>query len=311
VIGGTPVRVGHGHRVDPWNDIDPEVVRRAVETGRSDLGLPPGSRLVLELLNPLKRAVHRETGEPRFTFLDMLKPERATVGLLLPYLDWDLSRSKLGLFGTLAARRYLRRLERALRRGKVLGPGDEVPAEGLEEWLADAIAEELGEAVRRAPERTLREMELWLRGEEGAGPGTLAPHGGMLRSMARGYLQRVAGDGSFFDPGALGGEDRAIMADQLPEGSGPRIAIYGHTHAARFHDLGDGRVYVNTGTWIDLMRLPELGDEAAVKAWIDDLEAGKVERVTDRRTYAEVTDAGARLGWWGNAPPAIDARATA
>src|SRR6185437_7449934 len=55
VVGGLPVRVGHGHRLaDPWNDIDPAAVLRAVETGDARVALPPGSRLVLELLNPLK-----------------------------------------------------------------------------------------------------------------------------------------------------------------------------------------------------------------------------------------------------------------
>ena len=62
-------------------------------------------------------------------------------------------------------------------------------------------------------------------------------------------------------------------------------------------DLGDGRVYLNTGTWMDLMKLPPLGDDAAAEAWIDQLEAGDVERVR-RRTYAEVTEEGARLETW-------------
>ena len=106
VVGGLPVRVGHGHRVaDPWNDIDPEAVLRAVETGDARVALPPGSRLVLELLNPLKLAVHRSTGAQRFPFLDLLKPELATVTLLLPYLDWDAAEDKVGTFGGLAARR--------------------------------------------------------------------------------------------------------------------------------------------------------------------------------------------------------------
>jgi UDP-2,3-diacylglucosamine pyrophosphatase LpxH len=297
VIGGRPVRVGHGHRLDDWNDIDPQAVFRALQTGNSDLTLPPGSRLVLDLLNPLKRAVH-DTGTARFTFLDLLKPERSTVTLLLPYLDWDLAKSKLGLLGILNVKKFLRRFDRALRRGKVLGSRAETAATGLEERLADAVAEDLGETARKAPEATMRSLELWLSGEAPVGPGKLAAHGGAVRGVARWYLQQVARDGSFFDPGALSDEDREVIARELPEGSGPRIAIFGHTHAARFCDFGDGRVYVNTGTWMDLMRLPKLiDDEVAVKTWIDRLEAGEVERIR-RRTYAEVTADGPKLLEW-------------
>lgn len=46
---------------------------------------------------------------------------------------------------------------------------------------------------------------------------------------------------------------------------------------------------------MDLMKLPDFKNDAEVEAWIDDLEAGKVERVTNRRTWAEVTADGAFL----------------
>lgn len=299
VVGHLPVRVGHGHRLDAWNDIAPEAVFRAIETGAADLTLPPGSRLVLELLNPLKLAVHRATGHPRFPFLDLLKPERATVTLLLPYLDWDAAAEKAGILAGLVSRRFLRRLERALRRGPVLGlEAAPEPAGALDEVLADALAAELPDEDRAAPDTTVRALRGMMTGAATPAPGTLAPHGGLLRWCARRYLMRVACDGSFFARDLASTEDRAVMAQELPEGSGPRVAIFGHTHAAREIDLGDGRVYLNTGTWMDLMRLPPLRDDAATSAWIDQLEAGNVERVR-RPTYAEVTEAGAALREWG------------
>jgi UDP-2,3-diacylglucosamine pyrophosphatase LpxH len=299
VIGGLPVRVGHGHRLtDPFNDIDPEAVLRAVETGDDHVKLPPGSRLVLELLNPLKRAVNRSTGVQRFPFLDLLKPERSTAMLLLPYLDWRAAEARTGTFAGVLAQRFLRRFERAIRRGPVLGAeADATPAAELEEMLADALADELTQDERSAPDAMVRTLRTLLSGGPAPAPGTLAAHDGLLRWCARRYLLRASRDGSFFDEGHAGDEDRAIMARELPEGSGPRIAIFGHTHAARHIDLGDGRVYVNTGTWMDLMKLPALDDDAAVKAWIDRLEAGEVERVR-RRTFAEVTEGGAALREW-------------
>ncbi|HSN98801.1 MAG TPA: hypothetical protein VLS89_10970 [Candidatus Nanopelagicales bacterium] len=57
-------------------------------------------------------------------------------------------------------------------------------------------------------------------------------------------------------------------------------------------------MYVNTGTWIDLMEMPRLDDDAAAQAWIDALEAGQVRRFR-RLTYAEVTAEGAWLRTWG------------
>ena len=185
VIGGLPVRVGHGHRVaDPWNDIDPEAVLRAVETAPR-VALPPGSRLVLELLNPLKLAVHRSTGAQRFPFLDLLKPERATVTLLLPYLDWRAAEAKIGTFSGLLAQRFLRRFERAIRRRPVLGPETAAdPAVELDEMLADALVETLPEEERRAPDATVRTLRTLLSGGPAAAPGTLAAHGGLLRKCA-------------------------------------------------------------------------------------------------------------------------------
>lgn len=300
VVGHLPVRVGHGHRLDGWNDIDPEAVRRAVETGDSSVALPPGSRLVLELLNPLKRAVDRASGEQRFPFLDLLKPERATVTLLLPYLDWDAGVGKLGVFGSLLTRRFLRRLERALRRGPVLGTGPELAPEApgeLDEMLAEALADELPDEDRSSPDAVIRSLRTRLAGGVAPMPGTLAAHAGLVRWCARRYLRRAARDGAFFDQATASAEDRAVIERELPAGSGPRIAIYGHTHAARQIDLGDGRVYLNTGTWMDLMKLPPLGDDASASAWIDRLEAGNIERLR-MPTYAEVTEKGAALREW-------------
>jgi UDP-2,3-diacylglucosamine pyrophosphatase LpxH len=299
VVAGLPVRVGHGHRLaDPWNDIDPEAVLRAVETGDARVTLPPGSRLVLELLNPLKRAVHRSTGAQRFPFLDLLKPERATVTLLLPYLDRRAAEAHAGTFFGVVAQRFLRRFERAIRRRPVLGPEPAAePAAALDELLADALAADLPDEDRRAPDATVRTLRTLLSGGPAPAPGTLAAHDGLLRWCARRYLRSVSQDGSFFDTNVASKEDRAIMQRELPEGSGPRVAIYGHTHAARHIDLGDGRVYLNTGTWMDLMKLPPLGDDAAAEAWIDQLEAGGVERVR-RRTHALVTESGATLETW-------------
>lgn len=85
-----------------------------------------------------------------------------------------------------------------------------------------------------------------------------------------------------------------MVAEHLPEGRARRVAIFGHTHAARNKVLDGARQYINTGTWMDLMEMPAMTDAAAVEAWIDELEAGRVGR-QKLLTYAEVTVDGAFL----------------
>ncbi len=114
--------------------------------------------------------------------------------------------------------------------------------------------------------------------------------------LRRGLAEEVGREKRLVMPAPVRAYARA-RAGELPEGSGPRVVVCGHTHAAREIDLGDGRVYLNCGTWMDLMKLPALGDDAAVKVFIDSIEAGDVPRVR-MRTYVEVTEAGAALRDW-------------
>jgi hypothetical protein len=58
--------------------------------------------------------------------------------------------------------------------------------------------------------------------------------------------------------------------------------VFGHTHLAKQVPLAGGAVYLNTGTWADLMRLPAglfAPDRGAARATLDrfvvDLQAGR------------------------------------
>lgn len=87
-------------------------------------------------------------------------------------------------------------------------------------------------------------------------PGTLARHGGARRWLARAWLRSLSEDGSFFDQNSFNDVDREVLREHLPDGTGPRVVLCGHTHAARLHHMGADSVYINTGTWIDLMKPP-------------------------------------------------------
>jgi hypothetical protein len=125
-------------------------------------------------------------------------------------------------------------------------------------------------------------------------PGTLAAHGGLGRFLLRAFLRIASKDGTFFERSKPDAHDEALIREHLAPRAGPRVLITGHTHAARHIVLEGERVYLNTGTWTDLMKLPRFDDDQAVKQFADALEAGNVPRVR-RLTYAEVTSEGPTL----------------
>lgn len=78
--------------------------------------------------------------------------------------------------------------------------------------------------------------------------------------------------------------DKYIVPARCAVESGFQVVIYGHTHLVKRVDLGVSEttlpVYLNTGTWADLMRVPdsiwgseEDGAKEALAAFIADLES--------------------------------------
>jgi UDP-2,3-diacylglucosamine pyrophosphatase LpxH len=299
-VGRWQVELGHGHRRDAWNDIDPAELARGLETDEP-VTLPPGSRLVLKVLNRFKEARNPATGAPRFPFVDLLKPETPAVPLLLLYLAPRMAMPAVAEAlklppGMLSAkvRIHLREGEPVLagRRSTSALPGDEA--------LARAIALGFSEEERSVPEACVRRLERWLEGTAAPVPGTLAAHGGG-RFLLRAFLRAFSSDGTFFEPSKPDAHDRALIDDYLAPRAGPRVLITGHTHAAREVTLDGERVYLNTGTWTDLMKVPRFDDDQAVQKFAEALEAGSVPRLRQLR-YAEVTSEGPRLQSWPPGP---------
>jgi len=296
--GPWEVVIGHGHRPDPWNDIDPVRVHAALERGEASLPLPPGSLLVLQALNAFKEARDPATGALRFPFVDLLKPETPWVPLLLLYLDPLLAlRSSPAFFGN-AGRPLVRALKERLLRGPSLAPGarpsdlDSSPAA----LLADAIATSLPESEIWAPEAVLAWLSAWLEGGPAPGEGRLAAHGGG-RLLARAALARLVRENTFFAPGQPSPHDDRILADHLAGETGLRVVLAGHTHAERDIRLPGDRVYLNTGTWTDLIAVPSFLKREGWKGWIDALESNRLPRLR-RLPYAKITEDGPRLLHW-------------
>ncbi|HLL02261.1 MAG TPA: hypothetical protein VK539_16865 [Myxococcaceae bacterium] len=298
-VGRWQVELGHGHRRDAWNDIDPAELAQGLKTGEP-VTLPPGSRLVLKVLNRFKDARNPATDAPRFPFVDLLKPETPAVPLLLLYLDPRMALPAIADALKLPPSMLTQKVRIHLRPGEpVLAGKRSTSALPGDEELARHIALGFSDEERSVPEACVRRLERWLEGSAAPASGTLASHGGG-RFLLRAFLRSVSSDGNFFDPSKPDAHDRALIDDYLAPRTGPRVLITGHTHAAREVVLEGERVYLNTGTWTDLMKVPRFDDDQAVREFAEALEAGSVPRLRQLR-YAEVTPDGPRLQSW---PPA-------
>jgi hypothetical protein len=122
-----------------------------------------------------------------------------------------------------------------------------------------------------------------------------------LRSVLRAAVARLSYDHSFFNRKATSRMDQAIIDSHLgslsPEHAKGRVVIAGHTHAAREVSLSGDRVYLNTGTWSDLLPFPDDVQDPSLQSWIDRLEDNLLAPVR-RPTYALVDGTGARLLEW-------------
>ncbi len=228
-----------------------------------DFEYPPGSLLVKEILNPLKK-------KHGMRFADLLKPDFH--GAVLTALGVDPSAAKVALKGE--------SLEIILGALGNLGELTFVP--GMDPVGLAARFQEAGLTPGEimALQRQLLDLpeeisfDLW--------PGLLRSlclklgRAG-LRLYAHAHRCIAGDDGERFfsyEP------DEAEMNEARRLGSkyGAKAVITGHSHAARWK-LEEDFLYANTGTWIWLMRLPDekTGDEAWTEFLQDLREDPKLE----------------------------------
>lgn len=236
-VGGAKILVTHGDHNDPWNRID-----YPSYDSKDGFRYPPGSRLVKTLLNPLKRRY-------KMRFADLLKPDFQ--GAVLTALAVDPSAVSLIFQGSSA--RLLWQLFRRMDDDFNFAPGEQ-PEQDL--GIAAAIdAADLTPEERASLEAAVDPDNVSFA----AGDGLLSSARMKLaRAGLKAYAslqRRLAGDSGdqFFalqpDPGEW--DEARRLADKFSADA----VVIGHTHAARFRAEPD-LAYVNTGTWIYLMRLP-------------------------------------------------------
>ena len=263
-----PVLIEHGNRYDDWNmvnhnqlrEIRSRISRR--EPARS-FAAQPGSELVAQLMNPLKR---------EFAFVDLLKPE---TGAVVPILA--LLKPTLWMKTAPALKQRLLAWHRGQFSAEGIPLQDDYVA-GKAAAAADPAEPELPESLRKPFEETASLV---------AGLPTVGDRVGFVDDIALAALLkafrrwRSQADLTFNvereDPEYL--EKAQILANR-----GFKVVIFGHTHLAKKIRLEGDAIYLNSGTWADLMRLPAsvyAGSEAqgteALKAFLGRVKANDID----------------------------------
>jgi UDP-2,3-diacylglucosamine pyrophosphatase LpxH len=292
-----PVLVEHGNRYDDWNAVphdDLREVRSRLSRGeRAEFDALPGSRMVVDLVNPTKK---------KLSFVDLLKPEDAT---LLPFL------------ALLAPDRYAQvvtTLKNRIRALRVRYGADQQPKDrnfiGAPVTATPSpVAGDLG--TGEAADDAL--LALADAAAAGGDPGMISSGGSFLDrwvgKLATAYRQQQLDLLLKVLRALHQTEERAFDVETENETylrpatemarRGYEVIVYGHTHLAKRVRLAgrttsDGSeirgtaVYLNSGTWADLMALPSgisapegspgaLNARARLVTFADDLAANRVD----------------------------------
>lgn len=249
-VGGRHVRVAHGNEVDPWNVVSPALVR-AAEAGhepmreRARSPINAGSALVVELMNEVKRD---------YRFVDLLKPEDKAVVMVLLALEPSYL-LRLGGLLRLLPRKILDswKISWGLLGGDV--PIERLSDEALAAHVVGALmAQEVSseQLIERAwQQRERRPLQVANEEAERLGRGVLLDGFRYPVPTLRQALElvRVTWEGFGLD---THDDTSRQMIDRYRTPRG--VLLAGHTHLRRF--IPDGPfVYINTGTWMPLIRL--------------------------------------------------------
>lgn len=284
LVGGVRVFCTHGNEFDDVNFVDTEFLRqlaRLMNEGRAldrtHLAPNAGSRVVIEVMNKIKR---------EWPFIDLLKPITVSVltwlealtaeGAVRPSIDW--SSLAVSFAGAGAGH---------LHRHRLLGGADGTPMPTLPtlpRWNTGPAPTE-DDLLRRADLGTLGPTVLVSEAEEVLGWQETVSKAWEVLTQAAPRLSLHALTRLFAEDCEprfeLCKSDKPLEA-LLAEHIGPGVVVAGHTHRARSISMGEKRLYLNTGTWIDLLRVTR-------PTVIEHYEA--VHAALMRKTWAELRQA--------------------
>ena len=256
MVGGSTVYCTHGNEVDDWNINryeDLSRVSRRINAGLSfsheEWHANAGTRMVKEIMNKVKQ---------RYKWIDLLKPETsAAVGTLLA-----LEPSMLGEIKNLLP---------------ILGEKKQASSE-VDRRLS--IEENLGDRNK-----------LIVSHQGHLGTGQLVwdrltswfTDVSKDESLRRALLDWLENDKTF----DIQDQDETYKGIIEKVGASIDFIVTGHTHLERAIDMGGGRFYFNTGTWIRLLRFTTamLKDDKSFKPVYELLvnNQGRIEAIDDAK----------------------------
>jgi len=269
---GSKVLIEHGNRYDGWNAIRHNTLRQIRSSVSRDekppaFPDPAGSRLVVEVMNRLKRELR---------FIDLLKPEtEAALPLIAALRPLEYKTLK-------QLRKYKREAE------KVAYREDGVPKHTE---LIAGKDDEIGEKMRDFAEAGGIDTE------------QISYGGTAMGLLERWAVKRLKGDSRdaelkiayealeiFFAANFTAFDTQMELPEYMRPlnaavNRGFRTISYGHTHLAKRMAITAGGTYLNTGTWAELMAVPrgillnkkEEGMQE-LRAFLDDLAENKLDK---------------------------------
>ncbi len=271
-----PVLIEHGNRYDKWNVVAHDALREIRSAlSRREVPIayqgPPGSLMVQQVLNPLKA---------KYPWVDLLKPETSGMVPILAVLD-PAAMKNVANIAKLAAQTTRSRFD---ENGVPTDPGN-ISAEFAE---AQALQDPMMKlAMQLADMDDLQSVafldgadDLLTRLKDAAYEAVVNEIYRRLLAALRCYANEHR---QAFDSRVESVE--YLKPAQVAARKAFEVIVYGHTHLAKrvALDVG-GAVYLNTGTWADLLRVPEtvLGDDdaaalAQLREFVADLGANRLE----------------------------------
>jgi hypothetical protein len=297
----------HGNEVDPWNFVryeDLSKLSRRLNSGRtldaSEWEPNAGTKIVKDVMNEIKR---------RYAWVDLMKPEtQASVGVLLvldpaqatkitrlPSIAGEFVQGATQFQGRLGGESFAT----APRETRVV-PVDQLLGANVAAGLR------LGTPNAQASSDTLaRDMLLQAERSEGA-PRSVGAGGAAVQPAMQNEtlgLPRLVWDRLTGWITGVGKDEalRCALQDWLANdktfefterdytfnhvtqtvGNAVDFIVTGHTHLHRAIDMGGGRYYFNTGTWIRLLRFNNdmLKDKDSFAPVFDILENGRMSAI--------------------------------
>lgn len=297
-VGDVHVHIEHGFQYDTFNWYDFDKLLFTTEHGGpgKDFTLPVGSQLVYTVLNELT---------PEHPFVPLLKPETAVFWMMVALAPKKVLANLLTVMGLTPAGVVgkLRQMMKGVRFG---APGATPPGAALEGVSAQLVDMLYGDGMTDSDLLDVREFLGKGTGAEfeasrAAITFAASPmQKGQLFLLRRALLRLRFERDSFFD---VTREDKFRPALERILATGAKVAVMGHSHGTKMMDLASptdpalSLLYLNTGTWADLLSFDEdeIATDSGLLGWVQKLEQTKFVP-TFIPTFVRLEDARAGRG---------------